>query len=581
MFTLKQITSALVLTLVLSSTAAAQEINNAPAQSSSLAITAASAGERVRITAPASIVQMHVEVYAANGEKLFDQEIRGGNVFDWHLQDRQAQRLVPGDYVCVVTAKSISGRITQRIGTVRIGEKEASVAPITSVQLSPAQAQTIGPVEENSSWTVSGTEESLTPTVIAHDGTDGQMIRGRGALSFRIGNFFTGNDREQMRLTEDGRLGIGTSDPRATLDVAGTIRAHNIFVVRPKKTDGADLAAQSTDVADSIQPLTSGSGTANRIAKWIDALGTLGDSGITESSTGFVGIGTSNPTQRLHLFSPGANDNILQTFQNGTRNWSIGVNGVSDFFRISDNTAGVARLTILNNGNVGIGTNTPSTKLWVNGRVTAITESDTAIVAQSNSGIGLTALSLGNTYAIDAVSVNGPGLRAHSNNQAAVQGNTFDGKAIYGYVYPNFTGYAGYFEGKAFFSGPVGIGGASRGESLEVFGNIKLGTNADLQAVGGEEKLRIIRGTVAADGSIIAGGGFTVAIAATGVYTITFTKPFVGSNPTITATPELTSNLAAMMTDGSDVNFVTLKIFRRSDGAATAEAFHFIAIGTR
>ena len=61
--------------------------------------------------APSSPVQMHVEVYAAGGEKLFDQEIRGGNVFDWHLQDGQAQRLAPGAYVCVVTAKSVSGRL--------------------------------------------------------------------------------------------------------------------------------------------------------------------------------------------------------------------------------------------------------------------------------------------------------------------------------------------------------------------------------------------------------------------------------------------------------------------------------------
>ena len=94
------------------------------------------AGERVRITAPSSVVQMHVEVYAASGEKLFDQEIRGGNVFDWHLQDGQAQRLAPGAYVCVVTAKSVSGKLTQKIGTVRVEENSVSVQPAESQQLS-------------------------------------------------------------------------------------------------------------------------------------------------------------------------------------------------------------------------------------------------------------------------------------------------------------------------------------------------------------------------------------------------------------------------------------------------------------
>src|ERR1700693_1461038 len=116
--TMKQIIFDFVLICALLSTAAAQD--SASAQRSSLTITAAASGERVRITAPSSVVQMHVEVYAASGEKLFDQEIRGGNVFDWHLQDGQAQRLAPGNYVCVVTAKSVSGRHTQRIGTVSV-----------------------------------------------------------------------------------------------------------------------------------------------------------------------------------------------------------------------------------------------------------------------------------------------------------------------------------------------------------------------------------------------------------------------------------------------------------------------------
>src|SRR5258706_46956 len=102
MTTLKQIYFAFVLVCVLLTTATAQERASVPAQGSSLTITAAATDERVRITAPSSVVQMHVEVYAASGEKLLDQEIRGGNVFDWHLQDGQAQRLAPGTYVCEV-----------------------------------------------------------------------------------------------------------------------------------------------------------------------------------------------------------------------------------------------------------------------------------------------------------------------------------------------------------------------------------------------------------------------------------------------------------------------------------------------
>ena len=228
----------------------------------SVTITAAAAGERVRITAPAAIVQTHVEIYATSGAKLFDQELKGGNVFDWLLQDGQGQRLTPGSYMCVVTAKSTSGRIYQKIGNVTVAENSASVQAADSSQLSASQAQAIGPVEENSSWTIVGTQEPLTTTVIAHDGKDGQMIRGRGALTFRLGNFFTGIDQEQMRLTEGGNLGIGTAEPKEKLDVAGTIRAERFLIAKPKPT-GADksvTAAQTAETDVAVTPLSSGAG---------------------------------------------------------------------------------------------------------------------------------------------------------------------------------------------------------------------------------------------------------------------------------------------------------------------------------
>ena len=310
MFRLHHMLSVCFLAVTIVSTTAAQEGANSIVQRSSVTITRyAAIGDRVRITAPSSIVQMHVEVYAASGEKLFDQEIRGGNVFDWHLQDGQAQRLAPGTYVCVVTAKSISGKLTQRIGTVSIEEKSVSVQAADSRQLSAAQAQPIGPVEENPSWTIAAKDEPQTPTVIANDGTDGQMIRGRGALTFRIGNFFSGIDTEQMRLTEAGNLGIGTSEPKAKLEVAGTIRAERFLVVKPGQTsNAAGDPGQTTDDAGSVQPLVSGTGTQNQIAKWTDNSGTLGDSGITETATG-VGIGTPTPTQALDV----ANGRIVTT----------------------------------------------------------------------------------------------------------------------------------------------------------------------------------------------------------------------------------------------------------------------------
>jgi hypothetical protein len=113
----------------------------------------------------------------------------------------------------------------------------------------------------------------------------------------------TGKDKEQMRVTPEGRVGIGTDKPEATLDVAGTIRARGI-----RFDDGTVLTS---------------AGTANRISKWLDGAGTLGDSAITESAAGNVGIGTTTPATKFDLVGP-------MTLRN-----SLGSSG----FKVADRTA--------------------------------------------------------------------------------------------------------------------------------------------------------------------------------------------------------------------------------------------------
>src|SRR5437588_3085534 len=417
MHTVKQIIFVSMLVCARLTTAAAQESTSSSAQRSSLTITAAAAGERVRITAPSSVVQMHVEVYAPGGEKLFDQEIRGGNVFDWHLQEGQAQRLASGVYVCVVTAKSISGRLTQKIGTVTVAENSASVQPAESPQLSVQQTQAIGPVEENSSWTIPGSDEPQTPTVIADDGTDGQMIRGRGALTFRIGNFFSGLDQVQMRLTEAVNLGIGTSEPKTKLDVAGAIRAQQGLVFSNGSTLNVSDKGALTLTSDNgtVTPNIAGTGTQNKIAKWKDNAGTLEDSGISETDSGFVGIGIPNPDGPLivqgtiptllgHMSAirtTGSNNGfglLMDAAGSGNNNLGFAVNGVrkasfawdnsrnflgfvnfnysaNDFglrlnsdgsLSFNDGNSSAERFRVTSAGNVGIGTPAPQQNLSVN-----------------------------------------------------------------------------------------------------------------------------------------------------------------------------------------------------------------------
>src|SRR5437870_13178801 len=144
--------SSLVL-LMLSSAAAAQTTASTD-KSSATPVTAAVSGERVRFTAPSSVVQIRLEVYDSAGKKRFDNEVRGGNVLDWRLQDGQAEPLADDAYLCVVTVKNLSGRITQRIGSVTVERTIASVKPFDASQMTVQQAQAVGPVEDNVSLTV-------------------------------------------------------------------------------------------------------------------------------------------------------------------------------------------------------------------------------------------------------------------------------------------------------------------------------------------------------------------------------------------------------------------------------------------
>ena len=358
----------------------------APAEPS---VTAFATGERVRLTAPATVVQLRLEVYNSAGKKLFDNEIRGGNVLDWHLQDGQAEPLPDGAYLCVVTVKSLSGKLTQKIGSVMIERNTASLQAVNATQMTGQQAEVIGPLEENASLTVLKDDDPQTATIIAHNGVDGQITRGRGALSFRLGDFFRGKDIEQMRLTAEGNLGIGIRNPAAKLDVDGMIRASqgiifpdgSIQFSAARKTFGASSLRDGQSKDDPVQgqdikPEIAGTGTTGRIPKWQDGPnGVLTDSVITELS-GSIGInGPPNPTFKLdvngHNRFRGSNVSFYLTgLKPGGNEWLFQTVDADGRLRIFENsTGGGERLSLTQSGNVGIGTANPQVKLDVAGDI--------------------------------------------------------------------------------------------------------------------------------------------------------------------------------------------------------------------
>lgn len=362
------------------------------ARPTAAAVTVSVSTGGVRFAALGGVKQMRLEVYDAGGELAYSSDFLPGNVRDWKLDDRQGQRLPDGTFTCVITFRDLTGRLGVRQGSLLIqGGK-----PL--LQMSDAADYLVEPDRALSPASNDASADAVTLT--AHDGRDGELVTTRGALTFRSGDFFAGRDRELMRLTPDGRVGIGTDKPEATLDVAGTIRARGGI----KFDDGTVLNSASASGAKASASLAAGRvgtdnatgvGTNGRLAKWTDNAGTLGDSALTESN-GNLGLGTNAPFGRLHIKAAGGfgaenadgtsqasavplliqADRTVLGFLNGSGRQAFAINldnnagttnarGVVTFYDKYDGQWH-ASMT-LKNGNVGVGTGTPAARLDIAG----------------------------------------------------------------------------------------------------------------------------------------------------------------------------------------------------------------------
>jgi hypothetical protein len=193
----------------------------------------------------------------------------------------------------------------------------------------------------------------------------------------------------------------------------------------------------------SIENPITGTGTTNFLSKFTGAT-SLGNSQIFDNGTN-VGIGTTNPTQLLHL------DSVAPKirFRDTTRGvfWDVGIETTTNTFRFTNNTGGANGIYAFENGSVGIGTLTPSQKLHVIGSTRV-----------DNGG-----LFLGGT---SSISGNDPQIRrTNSSNDVSISTGGSDRVTILG-------------------TGNVGIGTTSPGTKLHIFGpNITTSSDTVAQSV--------------------------------------------------------------------------------------------------
>ena len=184
---------------------------------------------------------------------------------------------------------------------------------------------------------------------------------------------FTANGSERMRIDSSGRVGIGTSSPASKLSTVGTIRAEGMSTITGGGK-GTEIRYDTSNDYGGILSYDRGTSTYKelRVEGSIIKFKESGTDVMTIDG-GNVGIGTTSPAGNLQVYTSanrfqsltGAAADLEIVSDNNTNPVAlIKGTGGADLLNVFDNTTEV--FTILDGGNIGIGTDSPARKLEVN-----------------------------------------------------------------------------------------------------------------------------------------------------------------------------------------------------------------------
>jgi len=195
---------------------------------------------------------------------------------------------------------------------------------------------------------------------------------------------------DSLIFSNSTNVGIGTATPSAVLHVIGTILSSSSVTatsfVKSGGTSAQILAADgsvitagtnitiSGGVISSSGGGSSGSGTTNYIAKWTSS-SALGNSKLFDNGTSIAMFNTANGSGYALEFNNNASQPRIDIIDNGAYTVQLKSLGGAVYLSNSSvnpivfSTSGVERMRILSTGQIGIGTNSPSLMLHVNGDI--------------------------------------------------------------------------------------------------------------------------------------------------------------------------------------------------------------------
>src|SRR5215212_8612299 len=268
----------------------------------------------VRMIAHGEALQIRMEVYSAAGELVADTGLRQGNIIDWKQSDA-TQPIIDGSYLVVVTVKDFKGNLNQRMAALTLQggrlqlkiqkREEVTTAQVTTMETRRQGKTNITEGDDAISILKEGKERAAVVT--AHDGTDGQVNSTSGSLTFRTGNVFSNQEQEQMRITPEGRVGIGTKAPETTLDVAGTIKARGGI-----QFDDGSVLSTAKGLPTKEAPGAAGGGgslSGTNIITAINDPATVGAINDTRVSLNLARLAGANTWSSFNTFSAGLSAN--------------------------------------------------------------------------------------------------------------------------------------------------------------------------------------------------------------------------------------------------------------------------------